>query len=487
MSDFSNANMCGANPELNNILSKLDAAKASAISKLDAPASTATAAFATTENELKGLKGKLQTIEIPTLPKLNLQAEIASLTSLTPGTPDFLSTFANIKGEFGDDLTTLGLDLEDLVSNAIDSVLNLAAGFMKTDGSAVEGLVKTGDLCSLIPNLEKVAGSTDASVRKSDGVKQAAINATTESASTVTQNSYQTEVWESRSGAGTFTQADKSLAIFISMIDSTGNVVLTKVLPTSVTELGCNSAPEGVSFIHRPKSGGVSPNYDPDIKSVGVGRPTPSSARKHAANKKSSNAASQQVPESAARPTQPVIVDRSLPLQETRGAGSFTISEEGLTFLKLKEGFAAAAYHDIKQYSIGYGSSKWKGQDVTPSYPGIITEPEAAEELRNLVDSVYGAAIQRHVTAPITQSMYDAMVSFAYNIGVGSPRRATSNADSGNGFAGSTVVANINAEDYEGSANAFAFWNKAGGKVNTGLVARRAEEAELFLSDGTPT
>ena len=45
MVDFANGNLCGASPELNSVLSKLDEAKAEITSKIDEAASTASAAF----------------------------------------------------------------------------------------------------------------------------------------------------------------------------------------------------------------------------------------------------------------------------------------------------------------------------------------------------------------------------------------------------------------------------------------------------------
>jgi lysozyme len=41
-----------------------------------------------------------------------------------------------------------------------------------------------------------------------------------------------------------------------------------------------------------------------------------------------------------------------------------------------------------------------------------------------------------------------------------------------------------NREDYEGAADEFLKWNKAGGKVLNGLVRRREAERALFLSGG---
>jgi len=170
MVDFLNANLCGASPELNDVLSKLEDAKADITAKLDASASAASAAFSEAKNELEGLKNKLQTIEIPAIPKLNLQAEIASLTSLVPGTPSFLSALAKVKLEFEDDIKGAGLDLGTLVADATTAI---------TGG---------GDLCALVPNLEKEAGSIDAATTKPAAVTQAAAKAISEAPSVIQQN-----------------------------------------------------------------------------------------------------------------------------------------------------------------------------------------------------------------------------------------------------------------------------------------------------------
>ena len=170
MVDFSIPNLCGASPELNDVLSKLADAKADAKAKLNEAASTAAAAFGTAQDELAGLKDKLQSIEIPTLPKLNLQAEIASLTSQIPGTPSFLSALAKIKTEFEDDIKAAGLELDSLVSDATKSILG------------------GGDVCALVPNLEKESGSTEPAVQKPIAPKQAAVPAVAEPASVVKQN-----------------------------------------------------------------------------------------------------------------------------------------------------------------------------------------------------------------------------------------------------------------------------------------------------------
>jgi lysozyme len=67
----------------------------------------------------------------------------------------------------------------------------------------------------------------------------------------------------------------------------------------------------------------------------------------------------------------------------------------------------------------------------------------------------------------MTQSQFDALVSFAFNLGIGA-------------LAKSTLLKKHLAGDYAGAAKEFARWNKAGGKVLAGLVKRRAAEAALY-------
>lgn len=68
--------------------------------------------------------------------------------------------------------------------------------------------------------------------------------------------------------------------------------------------------------------------------------------------------------------------------------------------------------------------------------------------------------------APTTQNQFDALVSFHYNTGA---------------IARATLTKKHIAGDFEGAAQEFARWNKAGGRVLKGLVRRRAAEAELYM------
>ena len=67
------------------------------------------------------------------------------------------------------------------------------------------------------------------------------------------------------------------------------------------------------------------------------------------------------------------------------------------------------------------------------------------------------------------QGAFDALVSFAFNAGLGNLQR-------------STIRMKANRGDWEGAAEAFMAWTKGGGKELPGLVRRRKAEIELFLS-----
>jgi lysozyme len=70
----------------------------------------------------------------------------------------------------------------------------------------------------------------------------------------------------------------------------------------------------------------------------------------------------------------------------------------------------------------------------------------------------------------LTQGRFDALVSFSFNVGLGNLQR-------------STIRMKHNRGDFEGAAESFMAWTKAGGKELPGLVKRRKHERALYESE----
>ena len=145
------------------------------------------------------------------------------------------------------------------------------------------------------------------------------------------------------------------------------------------------------------------------------------------------------------------------------------ISEKGLNLIKEFEGLVLKPYKDaVGIPTIGYGNTYYEdGRKVLLSDPAITEE--RATELLNMVVKRYEDAINRYVQVPITQNQFDALVSFAYNVGNENVRK-------------STLMKLLNRKQYTEAADQLLRWNKAGGKTLKGLTRRRQAERTLFLS-----
>ena len=69
------------------------------------------------------------------------------------------------------------------------------------------------------------------------------------------------------------------------------------------------------------------------------------------------------------------------------------------------------------------------------------------------------------------QGRFDALVSFAFNVGLGSLQR-------------SSLRMKTNRGEFEEAAEEFLKWTKAGGRVLPGLVKRRRDERALYMAEG---
>jgi len=145
------------------------------------------------------------------------------------------------------------------------------------------------------------------------------------------------------------------------------------------------------------------------------------------------------------------------------------IGDRGLDLIRAFEGFRAEPYLDaVGVPTIGYGSTYYPdGQRVRLTDPPI-SEPEA-RRLMQATLAEFEDGISAALRVGVTQSQFDALVCWAFNIGVSAAQN-------------STLMKKLNSGDYFGAADQFLRWNKAGGVVLRGLSRRRAAERELFLS-----
>jgi lysozyme len=137
------------------------------------------------------------------------------------------------------------------------------------------------------------------------------------------------------------------------------------------------------------------------------------------------------------------------------------VNQATVDLVKKFEGCVLHAYQDVVGvWTIGYGhtSGVKKGQ--------TITQAQAEKMLKDEL-SVFAEKVQKLIKVSLNENQFGALVSFAYNVGVGA-------------LATSTLLKLLNAKNFTGASNEFARWNKAGGRVLAGLTKRRAEEKALF-------
>ncbi|AGA64762.1 putative bacteriophage lysozyme [Liberibacter crescens BT-1] len=148
---------------------------------------------------------------------------------------------------------------------------------------------------------------------------------------------------------------------------------------------------------------------------------------------------------------------------------SLKTSSAGIEFIKKKEGFIPRVYSDPAELpTIGYGHLIRKGENWT-----TITREEAEQLLKRELCEVE-ETVNSHVTIPLSQNQFDALVSFTFNVG-------------SHAFSGSTLLHYLNLGSFKDAANQFLRWNKIhikGQAVSLqGLSNRRKAERDLFLQD----
>jgi lysozyme len=138
-------------------------------------------------------------------------------------------------------------------------------------------------------------------------------------------------------------------------------------------------------------------------------------------------------------------------------------SPRGVRLITEFEGFRPTAYRDVVGvWTIGHGFTHGvrEGDTLTLEQSMRRLRTELGQYERGVLEATQGRA---------NQNEFDALVSFAFNVGVAGMKRS------------SVIKAHLRG-DKQAAGRAFALWNKAGGKVWPGLTRRRAAEAALYLT-----
>jgi len=156
------------------------------------------------------------------------------------------------------------------------------------------------------------------------------------------------------------------------------------------------------------------------------------------------------------------------------------VSAKALKVIKHHEGLRLTPYRcPAKLWTIGVGhvlypeqgKLKIEDRDAYPLRPEDNRKFSMEE-----VDAILAADLQRFelgvekfVPVPLTQGQFDALVSFSFNVGLGTLQRSTLRQKALRG-------------DMAGSADELLKYCMAGGKILKGLQNRRIDERAMFLS-----
>lgn len=154
------------------------------------------------------------------------------------------------------------------------------------------------------------------------------------------------------------------------------------------------------------------------------------------------------------------------------------LSENGITFLKDVEGFKNHLYRDaaglptigvghlLTKSELNWGRIVIDGVKVKLKGGEILSDAQVDALLKQDAAKAV-AAVNAAVTVPLAQHQFDALVSFAFNVGIGA-------------FETSTLLKLLNQGSMEAAAGQFLHWVMAGGRIVQGLVNRRNRERKLF-------
>jgi len=148
-------------------------------------------------------------------------------------------------------------------------------------------------------------------------------------------------------------------------------------------------------------------------------------------------------------------------------------SSKGLEILEHFEGLSLKPYYcPAGIATIGFGSTFYDDGSKVKISDNPITF-QRARELKKFALKGFEVGVLKHTKVYLNQEMFDALVCFCYNLGLGNYRA-------------STLRMKLNRGEYDSVYEQFLRWNKAGGTVLRGLTRRRIAEGNLF-NEGVKT
>jgi len=146
------------------------------------------------------------------------------------------------------------------------------------------------------------------------------------------------------------------------------------------------------------------------------------------------------------------------------------VSDKCIEMIKHHEGVRLRPYRcPAGLWTVGVGHLIGDGKTLPDAWNRTFTMEEVNDILKEDLHR-FERGVLRLCPNGLTQSRFDALVSFSFNVGLGNLQR-------------SSVRMRHNRGDYAGAAEAFLMWTKAAGRVLPGLVKRRQDERALYLKD----
>jgi lysozyme len=147
-----------------------------------------------------------------------------------------------------------------------------------------------------------------------------------------------------------------------------------------------------------------------------------------------------------------------------------TLNDKGYQLIAKHEGLRLSPYLcPANVPTIGYGNTFYPSGKKVTMQDKPITQATAMWMLKETANK-FAQDVDKLVTSNITQNQFNALVSFAFNLGSAALGR-------------STLLRKVNLNPKDTSiTQEFMKWNKAGGRVLSGLTKRRADEAALYFT-----